>query len=175
MDISFPLQWRCKTLQHLLRLGEACSDKHSIGVYLYMAESNPLMDAYPELSPSCSKRVYCIAGIQTTVYGIEELQPAEHVACLWLLHPRLQDQSCMAPLAFSTIDTWNSYVSSSRGPPRMPGLIAVSFDQRNHGTREVDPRANRDWRTGNYTHASDMFANYGLTHLKRLMADSNGS
>lgn len=37
------------------------------------------------------------------------------------------------------------------------GLIAVAFDQRNHGGRMVEERANRAWRNGNPAHAVDMF------------------
>ena len=40
------------------------------------------------------------------------------------------------------------------------GLIAVSFDQRNHGTRKVDNLANEAWRSGNESHAQDMFSIY---------------
>ena len=66
----------------------------------------------------------------------------------------------MEPLAFSAINAWNRYVKASHNPNDLIGLIAVTFDQRNHGSREVDPRANQDWRSGNRTHAQDMFANY---------------
>ncbi|KAG8529479.1 uncharacterized protein KY384_006116 [Bacidia gigantensis] len=47
-----------------------------------MADVNPLKQAYPTLSPTCSKKVFCIAGILTAVYGLDELT-ANHngVAC----------------------------------------------------------------------------------------------
>ncbi|KAF2832642.1 hypothetical protein CC86DRAFT_366384 [Ophiobolus disseminans] len=59
----------------------------------------------------------------------------------------------MAPLAAQVISTWNTR------KPRT-GLIAVAFDQRNHGTREVDDLHNRAWRDGNPRHAQDMFSCY---------------
>ena len=62
----------------------------------------------------------------------------------------------MEPLARSTIEAWNDYIVTRGGGGR-PGLIVVSFDQRNHGSRITDPRSNEDWRSNNNTHALDMF------------------
>lgn len=59
----------------------------------------------------------------------------------------------MEPVAALSIAHWNH-----RRQPGLRGLIAVSFDQRNHGTREVDGKANQAWREGNVTHAQDMFS-----------------
>ena len=66
----------------------------------------------------------------------------------------------MQPFAASTIANWNERVREGRAGPKQPatGLIAVSFDQRNHGTREVDKVANEAWRSGNPRHAQDMFS-----------------
>lgn len=105
-----------------------------------------------------SRTVYAIAGISVTVFGLEELQPeASNVACLWLLHPRLATQERMTDIAASAIIDWNT---RTRDDPSAKGLIAVSFDQRNHGTRMVDPIANEAWRQGNPRHAQDMFSIY---------------
>ncbi|RMZ84336.1 hypothetical protein DV738_g549, partial [Chaetothyriales sp. CBS 135597] len=83
-----------------------------------------------------SSKVYHIAGLLVTVYGLEELTPScTDVAVLWLLHPRLQTQECMAPFA----------------------AHIIAFDQRNHGSREVSAIANEAWRGGNENHAQDMF------------------
>lgn len=125
-----------------------------------MATPNPLANTYP-LSPlSISKKRFCIAGIITTVYGLEELDAGvQDVACLWLLHPRLQTQECMEPVAASTISAWIEGKQKSKKGKAL-GLISVSFDQRNHGTREVDALSNEAWRSGNKTHAQDMFASY---------------
>lgn len=105
---------------------------------------------------SISKIDIVICGIATITYGIAELhRDAREVACLWLLHPRPQSQACMAPFAAQFIHAWNRRDQSGR-----KGLIAISFDQRNHGAREVSPTANGDWRSGNSRHAQDMFGCY---------------
>ena len=126
-----------------------------------MATPNPLQKTYPQPPQPASKETLCIAGISTTVYGLKELQADIHnVACLWLLHPRLQTQACMEPIASSMINTWNERLQKRKDEKSAIGLIAVSFDQRNHGSREVDPLANEAWRSGNKRHAQDMFSIY---------------
>ncbi|KAJ5233481.1 uncharacterized protein N7469_005247 [Penicillium citrinum] len=102
-----------------------------------------------------SQKTYAIAGISVTVHGLEELNSTtKNVACLWLLHPRLASQERMAGIAASAIGDWNSNPQSKS----TKGLIAVSFDQRNHGKRLIDPLANEAWRQGNPRHAQDMFS-----------------
>lgn len=128
-----------------------------------MATNNPMEKTYPTRPASVSKKVISIAGILTTIYGLEELPShVRDVACLWLLHPRLQTQECMEPIAASTIVDWNARFRDGTGSNRQAsqGLIAVSFDQRNHGSREVDKLSNEAWRSGNPKHAQDMFSNY---------------
>lgn len=128
---------------------------------LPMATPNPMDTTYSSPPPAVSKQTYTIAGIRTTVYGLEELpKEVKNVACLWLLHPRLQTQECMAPIAATTTTEWNKRLQNGQDKGRSTGLIAVSFDQRNHGTREVDNLANEAWRSGNASHAQDMFSIY---------------
>ncbi|KAE9964100.1 hypothetical protein BLS_008648 [Venturia inaequalis] len=138
---------------------------------------NPLEKTHASSLPSISTTVYPIAGILTTVYGLSEL-PANcsELSCLWLLHPRLQTQASMAPLAAQSIHNWNSRRAKSG-----KGLIAISFDQRNHGSRLVDAMANQAWRQGNERHAQDMFSCYQgtsqdcsllLTHLPSYLPQS---
>lgn len=106
--------------------------------------------------PAVSKAQYVISGLKTLVYGLAELPSSAHeVTCLWMLHPRLQTQECMAPFAAQFIKSWNSQPQA-----KSKGLIAVSFDQRNHGSREVSAIANEAWRSGNEKHAQDMFSCY---------------
>lgn len=103
-----------------------------------------------------SQKVYNIAGISATVYGLDELRPqTTDVACLWLLHPRLATQARMTGFAEAPINDWNG---KTQGTQSAKSLIAVSFDQRNHGARMVDPLANEAWRQGNPRHAQDMFS-----------------
>lgn len=126
---------------------------------------NPVEKSHALPPPHLSSKTIHIAGILTSVFGLDELAPdTTETACLWLLHPRLQTQACMQPFAACTIANWNERererVREGRAGSTQPakGLIAVSFDQRNHGTREVDGLANEAWRAGNPTHAPDMFS-----------------
>lgn len=111
-----------------------------------------------------STKEYHIAGILVTVYGLEELANVKDVACLWLMHPRLQKHTIMAPVAAAAINAWNKKLEeSSSARSNAKGLIAVSFDQRNHGTRRVSKLANESWKQGNPTHAIDMFSIFRTT------------
>jgi hypothetical protein len=114
-----------------------------------------------------SRSVFAIAGISVTVFGLQELRAdASEVACLWLLHPRLATQKRMTRIANATITDWNT---RNQDTPSAKGLIAVSFDQRNHGTRMVDALANESWKKGNPRHAQDMFSVFReLLHLDDL-------
>ncbi|EOD47820.1 hypothetical protein GTA08_BOTSDO06752 [Neofusicoccum parvum] len=128
-----------------------------------MATPNPLEGTHNAAPPPrVSQKTFHIAGILTTVYGLEELSsPTQPVACLWLLHPRLQTQECMAPIAAQAIGAWNKRLQAgATGAGKGKGLVAVSFDQRNHGTRLVDAVSNEAWRNGNPRHAQDMFSIY---------------
>ncbi|PGH10879.1 hypothetical protein AJ79_05239 [Helicocarpus griseus UAMH5409] len=108
--------------------------------------------------PRISKSSFTVAGIPVTVYGLSDLPPdVTHVAVLWLLHPRLRSHECMEPIAAYCIHHWNDNCKKDDGPK---GLIAISFDQRNHGSRLVDNRANLAWAQGNKSHAVDMFSIY---------------
>ncbi|CZR59889.1 uncharacterized protein PAC_09783 [Phialocephala subalpina] len=119
-----------------------------------MATPNPLKDTHSKPPPSISVKTIHIAGILTDVYGLEELSPScKTISCLWLLHPRLQKKETMANVASSCINDWNQRSSSDS-----KGLIAVAFDQRNHGTRCVEELANEAWRSGNVKHAQDMWS-----------------
>ena len=130
-----------------------------------MATPNPMEKTFRIPPPPVSQKVFLISGILTTVYGLEELEnlPVSDVACLWLLHPRLQTQECMKPLAGAMIAHWNKEHPRMSGS--VPGLIAVSFDQRNHGSRELDRLANEAWKSGNARHAQDMFSIYHGTSV----------
>ncbi|KAI0012621.1 hypothetical protein F4779DRAFT_15788 [Xylariaceae sp. FL0662B] len=134
-----------------------------------MSEANPLAQHSPEPVPAVSKtaRPLTIAGLQVDIYGLSELpETARSISCLWLHHPRLRAKEDMADVAHRALSTYHrhhqqqqhgSSASSSRG------LIAVAFDQRNHGSRLADARANDSWRGGNRTHAQDMFGIFSGT------------
>ena len=121
---------------------------------------------YAVAPTSVSKKSITIAGILTKVYGLKELRhETTEVACLWLLNPRLQSQASMAPIAASMINEWNTRLGTLQDTRKCLGLIAISFDQRNHGSREVNRFANEAWRAGNEKHAQDMLAIYHGTSV----------
>ncbi|MCJ1388987.1 hypothetical protein MMC18_001840 [Xylographa bjoerkii] len=131
-----------------------------------MATPNPLERTHSQSPAPMSKKTHVIAGILCTIYGYDELLPeTKNVACLWLLNPRLQTQACMEPVAFSTINHWNQRLKQKQDRGESQGLIAISFDQRNHGSREIDPLANQAWNAGNEKHAQDMFSIFHGTSL----------
>jgi hypothetical protein len=103
-----------------------------------------------------SATTFNIAGILVDVFGLDDLpQPCTSVSCLWLLHGRLQSREVMASTASSCIRHWNGRPADASSS-QTRGLLAVSFDQRNHGSREVDAQANQGWKE-NDRHASDMY------------------
>lgn len=143
-----------------------------------MATPNPLESTQSTPPPSISSKTYHIAGILTTVYGLEELpKSCTGISVLWLLHPRLQTKDTMYSIGATIIAAYNASIttsSSSSGPKK--GLIAVTFDQRNHGSRLVVPLANEAWRQENPTHAQDMFSIFHGTAMDTsLLIDHLGS
>ena len=129
-----------------------------------MAAPNPVGKTYSTRPSSISKETFTIAGILTNVYGLAELpSESKNVACFWLLHPRLQTQACMEPIAYSAITEWNHTLAQRKDQAQALGLIAVTFDQRNHGSREIESLANEAWKYGNEKHAQDMFSSYRLS------------
>lgn len=118
--------------------------------------------------PTISCTTVQMAGLLVDVYGLSELaQTATRVSCLWLHHPRTRSKEYMADIAARCVGAWNAHsqrgsddVSSGGdggGAVQTRGLIALAYDQRNHGTRKVDEQANGSWREGNPMHAVDMF------------------
>lgn len=136
-----------------------------------MAMSSPMNHGNATV-PDVDPKVFTIAGIRTSVYGLEWLpDDGCEVACLWLLHPRLQTQSCMRPIAAQALDAWEKTRLDSGSRVR---LIAVSFDQRNHGSRKIDETANGAWRDGNPLHAQDMFSIYSMSSSGEFTRQENG-
>lgn len=70
----------------------------------------------------------------------------------------------MEPLATMIIHDQMQRVSRGDEKPSI-GLIVVSFDQRNHGSREANKLANEEWISGNKTHAQDMFSIFHGTSI----------
>jgi hypothetical protein len=122
-----------------------------------------------------------MAGLLVDVYGLLELAPsATQISCLWMHHPRTRRKEDMAGIAGRCVGAWNAAVSSSSssssgqpgdgGHGGKRGLIALVYDQRNHGSRVVDEKANGSWREGNAMHAVDMFgAVQGMVADQRVL------
>lgn len=123
-------------------------------------------------NPVVSVKKFHIAGILVQVLGLDELpENCTSITTLWLLHPRLQNAESMIPLGTLCINSYNA----TRGE-RKEGIIGVTFDQRNHGGRLVDPVSNGSWRDGNERHAQDMFGCYNGTAVDvSLLIDHIGS
>jgi hypothetical protein len=113
------------------------------------------MSPSPSPTPQISLLTLPITGLLLDIHGLSELSPsATRITCLWLHHPRTRRRQDMAHFARRIVTAYNSspaHYGSGRG------LIALAFDQRNHGSRTVDDRANAAWREGNGRHAQDMF------------------
>lgn len=118
------------------------------------ATPNPL--EYPSTNVSdVSMQTIQMCGLMVDVYGLAEVPPsATHISILWVHHPRLRSKSDMRPFACKTLSAWHN-LSKESHPER--GMIAAVWDQRNHGDRKVSELANETWRTGNKTHAQDMY------------------
>jgi hypothetical protein len=140
-------------------------------------DATPPLPTGPQRSPSLSKKNLSVAGIITNVYGIAELpNHITEVACLWLLHPRHKARGDMEVVATTILGEWNKRLKDGRAGNSPKGLIAVSFDGRNHGSREITPSANEVWRTGNETHAQDMLSIYRifLNRAPNFRIDAHG-
>jgi len=92
-----------------------------------------------------------IAGLHCTIHGLTNLSPSQSspITIISLLHPRLEAQSYMFPIAAHVLS-------------QLPAgtALTLSLDHRNHGTRLADAAQNNAWRQGNPTHAVDMFGTY---------------
>lgn len=121
-------------------------------------DANP-MQGQGTSKPIVSQRTVLMAGLACDVYGLEELaaQADSPVSCLWLHHPRTRAKEDMADFARRVVASWSQRRGDSQEAGSHRSLIAVAYDQRNHGGRLVDVRANGSWRSGNKTHAADMF------------------
>ncbi|KAI0446164.1 hypothetical protein F4803DRAFT_56473 [Xylaria telfairii] len=125
------------------------------------ATNNPMAARSTSPATAVSKTTLPIAGLQVDIYGLAELPAtATSISCLWLHHPRLRRKEDMADVANEMVSAFNASSCPSAATPTSTstrGLIAVAFDQRNHGSRLVSEAANEAWRQGNATHAQDMF------------------
>lgn len=95
-----------------------------------------------------------IGGLAVSVFGLDQLRSRSSaptfVAGIIVMHGRTQAKKDVANICEALCE--NNGVSSPNH------LIAVSFDQRNHGTRLLNAKKNDAWAQGNPTHSQDMFS-----------------
>jgi alpha-beta hydrolase superfamily lysophospholipase len=98
-----------------------------------------------------STKVY-VSGLETHVYGLDEVRKsnAHFVDVVFILHGRTGKAQDVEPFALAILDK----EKAARASDVQRGLIVVSFDQRNHGHRQVSELANLVWDQGNQLHAS---------------------
>ncbi|KAF2663389.1 alpha/beta-hydrolase [Microthyrium microscopicum] len=134
--------------------------------------ANPMDSYHNAVNPlPITSTTTTISNIELTIYGLTTLPPnTTHLSILWLLHPRLATAQTMSHIAAEALTTYRT-----RAKPTSPALIAIAFDQRNHGTRSTTALINETWKAGNKTHAEDMYATYtgtatDLSHLIRSIS-----
>jgi hypothetical protein len=100
-----------------------------------------------------STKVY-VAGLEAHVYGLEYLyhSGAHFVDVVFLLHGRTSKCQDLEPFALTILT--KDKAEATRAGDVQRGLIVVSFDQRNHGHRQVSEIGNLSWADGNHLHAS---------------------
>lgn len=86
-----------------------------------------------------------VGGLQTYVYGLDGLDPAERVVLLALAHPRMRSHQYCAVLASEVVH-------------HVPNVVCATFDKPNHGSRVVRKSSNMDWAEGNALHGVDLLA-----------------
>ncbi|KAI0339582.1 alpha/beta-hydrolase [Trametopsis cervina] len=106
---------------------------------------------------SVSKKSMVIAGLPITVYSERSWSgKSGPVAVLFFLHGRTGSAKSIEWVAEDTVKEVSQKRKHEKGAM---DLIIVTFDQRNHGERLVDVRANGAWKKGsNPRHAIDMYA-----------------
>ncbi|KZT73578.1 alpha/beta-hydrolase [Daedalea quercina L-15889] len=113
-----------------------------------------------------SKQTVVIGGIAVNVYSLPgATEPSAPVAVLFFLHGRTGKAGDCEWVAHSTLE-WTDELRKSAGVQGQD-LLVVTLDQRNHGDRTVDVRANSGWREQpperNDRHAYDMYAIFAGT------------
>ncbi|BGP43711.1 hypothetical protein JCM10449v2_007756 [Rhodotorula kratochvilovae] len=95
-----------------------------------------------------------VGGLPVSVYGLEALtQGQSDVAVCFLLHGRMGRAA--HPLIDRFAQRLVAYAAEQRAHNDGWDLIVVTFDQRNHGHREVDRERNLGWAEGGKKHAQE--------------------
>jgi hypothetical protein len=89
----------------------------------------------PDSTPRSSKTPLVIAGLQIYIYGLENLAstlPDGEIAVLYLAHNRTRTYLVTEGIAHEVLHRYRN-----DGRTKKMDLIAVTFNMRNHGDREV--------------------------------------
>ena len=92
---------------------------------------------------SLSSKIIPVGGIRVFVFG--SILPESKKVGLFLLHGRRESVDTIAEFA-------------SKVASLTPNCLVFAIEQRNHGSREIESKANLSWRDGNANHAMDMWA-----------------
>ena len=99
----------------------------------------------------------CVSGLETHIYGLEDVRKshATSVDVVFILHGRTQRWQDYEKMAVTILerDKVAGTGAASTSMQMKRSLIVVSFDQRNHGHRQVSQLANQAWIDGNELHA----------------------
>lgn len=101
-------------------------------------------------TPRSSRTEFVIGGIRVYVYGLPPTPvSAERASILYMAHQRTRTYKVTEGMAHEIL---HQYRSRSRIEPKET-LLAVTFDMRGHGEREISREANLTWKDGNEQHA----------------------
>ncbi|GAA5822271.1 hypothetical protein JCM3770_002511 [Rhodotorula araucariae] len=93
-----------------------------------------------------------VGGLPVAVYGLDSLTPGNSdVAVCFLLHGRMGRAA--HPLIDGFARRLVAYAAEQRANSPGTDLVVVTFDQRNHGHREVERQRNLGWAEGGKKHA----------------------
>ncbi|KAI8592472.1 Alpha/Beta hydrolase protein [Geranomyces variabilis] len=94
-----------------------------------------------------------LGGLEVFIFGaVPAPRTGASTSAVFFLHGRHSS----ARESFAVCQDLHSQLSTLLAPN--PAPLVITFDQRNHGTRLVDPARNGAWKDGNTTHAMDMYS-----------------
>ena len=102
--------------------------------------------AYRKPGATMSTKVN-VSGLETHVYGLDDVRKSNthFVDVVFLLHGRTGKYQDLEPFALAIL----AKDKAAATPDLQRGLIVVSFDQRNHGHRQISELGNFAWAEGN--------------------------
>ncbi|CDO69097.1 hypothetical protein BN946_scf184992.g46 [Trametes cinnabarina] len=114
-------------------------------------------------APEPTRQTFVVGGITVNVYAQPKAtRPDAPVAVMFLLHGRNGSALKMEEFVYGIFDEVHARRRKGQGGEGARDLYIVTFDQRNHGKRLADKKANQGWSDdaaqNNDRHAIDMYA-----------------